>query len=85
MEDCFGGSCCGPCYVNFKGELISTQILFQFSSINLLNTIGKHKYSHHFFLRTIKNIFIQVIFPNIITYLDGTFKTEQNDINFKMK
>jgi len=31
------------------------------------------------------NIFIQVIFPNIITYLDKIFKEEQNDINFKMK
>ena len=28
---------------------------------------------------------IQVIFPNIITYLDRTFKEEQNDIIFKMK
>ena len=37
------------------------------------------------FLRAIINIFIQVIFPNIITYLDRTFKEEQNDINFKMK
>ncbi len=31
------------------------------------------------------NIFIQVIFPNIITYLDRAFKEEQNDINFKKK
>jgi hypothetical protein len=30
-------------------------------------------------------IFILVLFRNIITYLDGTFKEEQNDINFKMK
>jgi len=37
------------------------------------------------FLRTIISIFIQVIFPNIITYLDRTFKEEQHDINFKMK
>ena len=28
---------------------------------------------------------IRVIFPNIITYLDRTFKEEQNDIIFKMK
>jgi len=27
------------------------------------------------------NIFIQVIFPNNITYLYRTFKEEQNDIN----
>ena len=27
----------------------------------------------------------QVIFQNIITYLDRTFKMEQNDIDFKMK
>jgi len=33
----------------------------------------------------LRNIFIQVIFPNIITYLDRTFKEEQNDINFEMK
>ncbi len=25
--------------------------------------IGKHAYSHHFFLRAIMNVFIQVIFP----------------------
>ena len=31
------------------------------------------------FLRAIINIFIQVIFPNIITYLDRTFKEEQNN------
>ena len=37
------------------------------------------------FLRAIINIFIQVIFPNIITYLDRTFKEEQNRINLKMK
>jgi hypothetical protein len=37
------------------------------------------------FLRTIINIFIQVIFPNIITYLDRSFKKKRNDINFKMK
>jgi hypothetical protein len=29
------------------------------------------------------NIFIQVIFLNIITYLDRTFKDEQNDIKIK--
>ena len=37
------------------------------------------------FLRVIINIFIQVIFPNIITYLVRTFKEEQNYINLKMK
>jgi hypothetical protein len=37
------------------------------------------------FLRAIINIFIQVIFPNMITYLDRTFKEEQNDINFIKK
>ena len=37
------------------------------------------------FLRAIINKFIRVIFPNIISYLDRTFKEEQNDINFKMK
>ena len=31
------------------------------------------------------NIFIQVMFPNIITYLLITFNKELNDINFKMK
>ncbi len=31
------------------------------------------------------NIFIQVIFPNIISYLDRTSKEKQNDINFKIK
>jgi len=36
------------------------------------------------FLRTIINIIIQVIFQNIIAYLDRTFKQEQNDINFKI-
>jgi hypothetical protein len=30
-------------------------------------------------------IVIQVIFPNIITYLDRTFKEEQNGINFKIQ
>ncbi len=37
------------------------------------------------FLRAIINIFIQAILPNIITYLDRTFKGKQNDMNFKMK
>jgi hypothetical protein len=37
------------------------------------------------FLRAIMNIFIKVIFTNNITYLDRSFKEEQNDINFKMK
>jgi hypothetical protein len=32
------------------------------------------------FLRAIINIFIQVIFPNIIKYSDRTFKKEKNDI-----
>jgi hypothetical protein len=32
------------------------------------------------FLRAFINILIQVIFPNIITYLDKTFKEEQNEI-----
>ena len=36
-------------------------------------------------LRAIINVFIQVIFPNIITYLERNFNEEQNDINFKMK
>ena len=45
----------------------------------------KHANGHHFFLRAIINICIQVIFPNIITYLDRTFKVEQNDINLEMK
>jgi len=35
------------------------------------------------FLRAIINIFIQVIFSNIIKYLDRTFKKKQNDLNFK--
>jgi len=29
-----------------------------------------------------KYIYIQVIFPNIIVYLDRTFKEKQNEINF---
>ena len=37
------------------------------------------------FLRAIINVFIQLIFPNTITYLDRTFKEAQNYINFKMK
>ena len=44
--------------------------------------IEKHACSHQFFLRAIINIFIQVIFQNIIIYLDRIFKEEQNDINF---
>ena len=35
------------------------------------------------FLRAIINIFIQVIFPNIIKYLDRTFKGEQNISPFR--
>ena len=34
------------------------------------------------FFQAIMNFFIQVIFPNIIKYLDRTFKEEQNKINF---
>ncbi len=36
-----------------------------------------------FCVQTIINIFIQVISPNIITYLEITSKDEQNDIKFK--
>ena len=38
-----------------------------------------------FSIRAIINLFINVIFLNIITYLDRTFKEEKNDINFKTK
>ena len=31
------------------------------------------------------SLFLQLIFPNIITYLYRTFKEEQNDVNFKFK
>jgi hypothetical protein len=31
------------------------------------------------------NIFIQVMHPNSVTYLDRTLKDEQNYINFNMK
>jgi hypothetical protein len=34
------------------------------------------------FLRAITNIFIKVIFPNMITYLDRTFEEEQNFKNW---
>ena len=37
--------------------------------------------SHHIFLRAIKNIFIQALLTNMITYLDRTFIEKQNDIN----
>jgi len=47
--------------------------------------IGKNANAQHFFLQSIINIVIQVIFPNIITYLDRTFKDEQNGLNFKIK
>jgi len=35
--------------------------------------------------QTLFSIFIQVKFPNIITYLDRTFKEEKSYIDFKMK
>ncbi len=46
---------------------------------------GKNANVQHFFLQSIINIVIQVIFPNIITYLDRTFKREQNGLNFKIQ
>ena len=46
--------------------------------------IGKHAYSLHFSLSSYKYIFIKVIFPNVIRYLDRIFKEEQNDVNFKI-
>ncbi len=49
------------------------------------HTIGKNVNVQHFFLQPIINIVIQVIFQNIITYLDRTFKEEQNGLNFKIK
>ena len=52
---------------------------------NLEKGIGKNANVQHFFLQSIINIVIQVIFPNIITYLDRTFKEEQNGLNFKIK
>ena len=42
-----------------------------------IKIIDKHAYPHH---RAIINIFIQMIFINIMTYLDRTFKKEQNEI-----
>ena len=36
--------------------------------------------AHHLFLRAFINVFIQVIFPNSITYLDKNLKEEQNEI-----
>ena len=35
------------------------------------------------FSLNIKNIFIHLIFPNMITYSERTFKEVKNDINFK--
>jgi hypothetical protein len=52
-------------------------------SLNLI--IGNNANVQHFFLKSIINIVIQVIFPNVISYLDRTFKEEQNGINFKIK
>jgi hypothetical protein len=43
-----------------------------------MHTIGKHI---RITFSSRKNIFIQVIFPNVIEYLDRTFKEEQHDIN----
>jgi hypothetical protein len=41
-------------------------------------SLGKHANGHQFFLRAIINIFIKVIFPTMITYLERTFKEEKN-------
>ncbi len=38
-----------------------------------------------FFLCAIINMFIQMMFPNMITCLDRTFIEEQNNMNFKTK
>ena len=51
----------------------------------MITNIGKRAYSHNFFLRAIINIFFQVIFSNLNTYLDRTFRVEQNYINFQVK
>ena len=48
-------------------------------------SLGKHANGRQFFLRAIINIFIQVIFTTMITYLDRTFKEEKNYTNLKMK
>jgi hypothetical protein len=40
--------------------------------------IGKHAYSHLFFLRA---MIIICDIPNVITYLDRTFQEEQNEIS----
>jgi len=40
--------------------------------------IGKHAYS------TYSKYIYLVIFPNIITYYNRTFKEEKNDMDFKM-
>jgi hypothetical protein len=48
-------------------------------------SIGKNANVQHFFLQSIINIVIRVIFPNIISYLDRTFKEEQNGLNLKIK
>ena len=48
-----------------------------FLSSQLFEYIGKHAWSHHF-LRAIKHLVIQTIFPSIITYLNKTYKEEKN-------
>jgi len=66
--------------INFiKAFLKLESLLFQ----NMF--IGNNANVQHFFLQSIINIVIQVIFPNIITYLDRPFKKEQNGLNFKIK
>ena len=51
----------------------------------IFSLIGKNANVQHFFLQSIINIVIQVIFPNVITYFERTFKEEQNGLNFKIK
>ena len=46
--------------------------------------VSKHAYPYHFFFELLFiYLFIQVIFANMITYLERTFKEVLNDIYFK--
>jgi len=58
-------------------------VSFFFSKFFFL--IGNNANVQPFFLQSIINIVFQVIFSNIIIYLDRTFKEEQNGPNFKIK
>ena len=77
------------CFTKLKSTLNKLKIkikLNQMNSIKFKQALVKNSDFYNFSAITKRGVtmtrLIQLIFPNIITYLGRTFKEEKNDINF---